>query len=95
MSQPSHPKKRRPASKSDRPNSAPTDATLHAFGATLRRARLAQGLTQAELAHHVGFDRSYIGRLERGAQNPPLLTLYRLANALHCAIADLMIQADL
>lgn len=44
--------------------------------------RLANGLTQEELAHRAGFDRNYIGNLERRKNAPTVDTLERLANSL-------------
>ena len=34
-------------------------------------------------------DRTYVGRLERNLENPTVLVLERLAEALKCKIADL------
>jgi predicted nucleotidyltransferase len=45
-------------------------------------ARLAAGLTQAELAARVGTTQSAIARLERGAVRPTVETLCRLADVL-------------
>lgn len=44
--------------------------------------RLKQGLTQAQLAKKLGTKQSAISRLERGAYNPTLSFLRRLADAL-------------
>lgn len=44
--------------------------------------RLGHGLTQAELAERGGIDQADISRIERGATDPPVLTLQRLAGAL-------------
>ncbi|MEO7470435.1 MAG: helix-turn-helix transcriptional regulator [Sphingobium limneticum] len=41
--------------------------------------RLAKALTQEELAHRAGFDRNYIGNLERCKNSPTVDTLERLA----------------
>jgi transcriptional regulator with XRE-family HTH domain len=52
------------------------------FGANLRRVRLEKGLTQETLEGLSGFDRSYIGGLERGVRNPSLTAIANLADAL-------------
>jgi len=52
------------------------------FGANLRRIRLEKGLTQETLEGLSGFDRSYIGGLERGVRNPSLTAIAALADAL-------------
>ncbi len=45
--------------------------------------RLAQGITQAELAKKLGTKQSAISRLERGGYNPSVAFLHRLAKALN------------
>jgi DNA-binding XRE family transcriptional regulator len=52
------------------------------FRRALIGARLAAGLTQAELAEQIGTKQSAIARLENGASNPTLDMLVRLAKAL-------------
>ena len=42
-------------------------------------ARIAQNLTQKELAERTGIDQTDISKLERGNANPSLRTLQRLA----------------
>jgi transcriptional regulator with XRE-family HTH domain len=49
------------------PDPTPSSAGL---GAALRRLRTLEGLTQAGLASRIGYDRSYIGAVERGAARP-------------------------
>jgi transcriptional regulator with XRE-family HTH domain len=38
-----------------------------------------------------GVDRSYVGRIERGVENPTVETLDRLANALEVPAAELLL----
>ena len=52
------------------------------FRQALAAARIAAGLTQAELAAKVGTTQSAIARLERGAVTPTIQTLCRLADVL-------------
>lgn len=59
-------------------------------GATIRRLRLEQGLTQEDLAHRAG---SYVGalsRLERGLTEPRLHTLVSIAQALKVPPGELL-----
>lgn len=52
------------------------------LGANVRRYRKLKGMTQEQLAHEVGMERSYISDLERGTRNPSVRALGRLAEAL-------------
>jgi transcriptional regulator with XRE-family HTH domain len=56
------------------------------FGKTLRRIRVAKGVTQREVAHAMGMDYSYFSRLEndRFDSNPTRETIDKLAEALKC-----------
>ncbi|MGE3557250.1 MAG: helix-turn-helix domain-containing protein [Candidatus Obscuribacterales bacterium] len=67
---------------------------LKKFGQTLRLERRKQGLSQEEFAHIAGIDRSYVGAVERGEQNPSLWTIARLANALELPIGSLFESID-
>ncbi len=53
-----------------------------AFGANLRRERLARGLSQEALAEELHCHRTYLGGLERGDRNPSLQTVERIAEQL-------------
>ncbi|MFL9610939.1 helix-turn-helix domain-containing protein [Methylobacillus sp. Pita2] len=52
------------------------------FGAVLRDARKAAGLTQDVLAARCELDRTYIGDLERGMYSPTLVVIIKLSNGL-------------
>ena len=52
------------------------------FGIIVRNARRARGLSQAQLAERIGSVQAYVSRLERGLENPGLLTMDQLARAL-------------
>lgn len=49
---------------------------------SLRAAREAAGLTQAEVAHRAGTTQSAVARAERPGANPRLETLQRMARAM-------------
>ena len=53
-----------------------------AFGGTVRQVRLVRQVSQEELAHISGLDRSYVGQVERGERNLSLENICRLAKGL-------------
>lgn len=65
-------------------------ALLTKFGARIKRARLAMGLSQEGLAFDSGLDRTYISSIERGKRNVSLINIQKLANALGIKASDLL-----
>ncbi|MGP4845135.1 helix-turn-helix domain-containing protein [Marinobacter sp. 1Y8] len=57
-------------------------AILQAFGSNVRKTRKEKNLSQEELAHTSGLDRSYVGQVERGERNITLENIYKLAHGL-------------
>jgi transcriptional regulator with XRE-family HTH domain len=57
----------------------------------LRRLRVERNLSQEALAADAGIDRSYVGRLERGLENPTVALLEQLADALDANIVDFFV----
>lgn len=53
-------------------------------------ARIAAGLTQAQLAEKVGVAAQHIGRWERGERRPKIDALMRIAQALGCDVKELI-----
>lgn len=53
-----------------------------AFGETLRELRKEKGLSQEELAHESGLDRTFISLLERGKRQPSLGTIINISSSL-------------
>jgi len=51
-------------------------------GQNIRHIRVTQGVSQERLAYDSGVDRSYLGGVERGEENPTVDVLDRLATAL-------------
>jgi transcriptional regulator with XRE-family HTH domain len=56
----------------------------------IRKLRVKRGLSQEALAVDAGVDRSYVGRIERGVENPTVETLERLAAVVDVPVADLL-----
>lgn len=52
------------------------------LGRNVRKARLARGLSQEQLAFETEMKRSYVSDLERGTRNPSVKAIARLATAL-------------
>jgi transcriptional regulator with XRE-family HTH domain len=53
-----------------------------AFGRAIRTLREEMGISQEELAHRSGIDRSYMGAVERGERNVSLRNILRIADGL-------------
>jgi transcriptional regulator with XRE-family HTH domain len=62
-------------------NAATRQQVAVAFGAVLRTARDAAGLSQEQLAEKADLDRTYPSLMERGLRNPTLCVILRLASA--------------
>jgi transcriptional regulator with XRE-family HTH domain len=60
------------------------------FAANLRRQRLANGLSQEQLAARTGLHPSEVSRLERAVREPRLGTIAKLAHALGVSAAKLV-----
>ena len=63
---------------------------LQRLGRNVRRLRSAQGLSQEEFADEAGIHRTYVSDIERGARNPTIKIVDRLANALGVAPGRLL-----
>lgn len=55
----------------------------------VRRIRVTKGISQERLAADAGVDRSYLGGVERGEENPTVDVLDRIAATLTVPLADL------
>ncbi|RWD42803.1 helix-turn-helix transcriptional regulator [Mesorhizobium sp.] len=60
----------------------------------LRMHRLAQGLSQEELAHRAGIDRTYVSSLERSVYAAGIDVVESLAKVLGVEAADLLRKPD-
>lgn len=72
------------------------DNVTRLLGMAVRRRRNSLNLSQEELAHRSRLNRTYITDIERGARNPSLNTIVRLAAALDSSLANLfdMVQCS-
>lgn len=64
------------------------------FAFNLRRLRVERGLSQEELAHRTGIDRTYVSHLERLRYNPTIDMVERLAKSLNVEPLELLSQAN-
>jgi len=71
------------------------DPSLVALGAAIRCARRERDMSQEELAHRSEIDRAYMSSIERGQQNPGIVSIIRIAKALELTVAQLMMVAKL
>ncbi len=60
------------------------------LGANLKRLRTAKGWSQEDYAFEAGIHRTYISDIERGARNPTIEVLVKLAKPLGVEPADLI-----
>jgi transcriptional regulator with XRE-family HTH domain len=58
------------------------------LGLNVRRAREARGWSQEHLAHEAGIHRTYVSDIERGARNPTITIVAKLARAHGKTAAD-------
>ncbi|MFE1574018.1 helix-turn-helix domain-containing protein [Comamonas odontotermitis] len=68
---------------------------LIALGATIPRSRLERKMSQEELAHRSDIDRAYMSSIERGLQNPAIVSIVGVVKALGLTTAGLMASAGL
>ncbi|MGA3065261.1 MAG: helix-turn-helix transcriptional regulator [Tepidisphaeraceae bacterium] len=64
------------------------------LGAELRKARLAAGLTQEQLAFKAGVSRNYVSLLELDAKSPTVQTLTRICKAIHVKPSALLARSE-
>lgn len=67
---------------------------LEAVCLCIYKRRESLGLSQEELAQRAGLHRTYVSDIERGARNPSLKTLCRLAEGLGITTAQLIKEAE-
>lgn len=62
---------------------------LKELGAKIRKLRKERGISQEDLAHEAGIERSYMGAIERGERNPSYDKLVSVARALGNSASNL------
>lgn len=65
------------------------EVLLKRLGARIRETRKEKGMSQVELAHHIGKDQQSIQRLEAGNINPSYFYLYEIARGLSIELKEL------
>jgi len=65
-----------------------------AFGEAVRGIRKQRGISQESLALICGLDRTYISDIERGARNPSLTNIFKIAAALDISPAEIFARAQ-
>ena len=60
------------------------------FATNLRQLRHAKGISQEDLAHEAGVNRTYLSKLEKGASYPGLEIIAKLATVLEVEPAELL-----
>ena len=63
-------------------------------GLNLRRLRVEREISQERLAFDSGVDRSYLGGMERGEENPTVDILDKLSGTLAVPIGELFAASD-
>jgi len=67
--------------------------SLHAIMPKLiKRVRIEKSMSQEDLAHAAGLDRTYISGFERGVRNITLKSLDKIIESLHIDAAELAIE---
>jgi len=59
------------------------------LGMSIKTQRASLGISQEELAHRAGLHRTYVSDLERGARNPSIESIEKLAGALQVSVSNL------
>lgn len=65
-----------------------------AFGKVLRTVRKQAGLTQEQLAHAAGIDRTFVSLVERGINQTSIRVLFKLAAALGVSPTELINRTE-
>src|ERR1700720_3186038 len=64
------------------------------LGRAIKTQRTSLGISQEELAHRADLHRTYVSDLERGARNPSVDSIDKLARALEVSLSSLFEKAS-
>lgn len=64
------------------------------YGQAVRKVRLAQGISQEELADRCGLHRTYISDVELGKRNLSLENIERIAASLNTSLSDFFKEVE-
>lgn len=65
-----------------------TEANIQ-FGQQVAKIRKSRGLSQEQLAYKCGFDRTYVGTIERGEKSATINSIVKIARGLEITLKDL------
>ncbi|HSX06837.1 MAG TPA: helix-turn-helix transcriptional regulator [Candidatus Saccharimonadia bacterium] len=65
-------------------------ASIERTAAKLRKARLAQGLTQAQVAKKADISENHYAQVERGEKNPTVSTFQSIINAIGVSSSEIL-----
>lgn len=64
------------------------------IGIVVRKQRLLTQISQERLGEAAGLHRTYISDVERGKRNITIVSLYKIATALHLSLSNLIEEAE-
>lgn len=64
------------------------------IGIVVRKQRLLTQISQERLGEATGLHRTYISDVERGKRNITIVSLYKIATALHISLSKLIEEAE-
>jgi transcriptional regulator with XRE-family HTH domain len=76
------------------PSPGREDMPLQRLGATIRHYRRQQKIPLTTFATLTGLDKTYLSEIERGRRNVSVLSLLRIAQALHLPFSHLVAPLD-
>lgn len=71
-----------------------TNTPEQALGALITKLRTAKGWSQGKLSEKLGYDASYLGRVERGTQSPTLRMIVATAQVFGLKPSQLLARAE-